>query len=105
METDTSFIRADSAVHLHTEATVDLYVSFIIDPRNPEDHSPFGFRDPFHDFAVDKIRVCDNVGCEAGYNLSYCLMEFVLTWIAGDDSIHEFLDVAFSCVIHGDIDL
>ncbi len=36
METKTAFVRTDCAVKLHTEATVDLHLTVIINPRNTE---------------------------------------------------------------------
>ena len=47
MEAQTPFVRANGWIELHTEAPVNMGLSFVIPPRDPKDDDPFWFHDAF----------------------------------------------------------
>ena len=50
METQTAFVRADSAVELNAVTEVSLNFTFIVYPSHTECEDTIGFYDTFNDF-------------------------------------------------------
>src|SRR5208282_2607490 len=49
MEAQSTFIGADGAVHLDTEAAVNLHFALVVKPGHAEHQDSLGLRDPFQD--------------------------------------------------------
>ena len=45
MKPQPSLVRTDCTVHLYPETPVDLDISLVVEPGNPENYSALGFRD------------------------------------------------------------
>src|SRR5262245_37614002 len=98
MKTQSSFIRTDSAVHLHSITAIDTEISFIIDPRHAEHDNSFRFHQSFHDGGFFVLRVFFN---ERNDRLSYFengLEKLRLRWVSSFYQLHEFINCrTFSC--------
>ena len=55
METQPAFIRADCTVHLNPEATVDVNIAVVINPRNTEHDDTLRLDDALNDFGLSVL--------------------------------------------------
>ena len=100
METDAAFVRADGAVHLYAETAVYMNLTFVIHPWNTEHYYSLGLNHTLHDLLIQEVRVLKDIGGNALYNLTDCLMEFLLTGILGHKFSHELVNVILYLLIH-----
>ncbi len=100
MEAQAAFIRADRAVALHAEAAVDVHFSAVVHPGDAENHNALRLHNAFQDFEVHQLRIFGNIGGDAFHHLTYGLVEFVFTGVAGNDFAHETLDVIAGKIVH-----
>ena len=100
METYTAFVRANGAVHLNAETAVYVNLTFVIHPRNTEHDYSLRLNYTLHDLLIQEVRVLKDIRSNALYNLTNCLMEFLLTGILGYKLSHEFLNVILYLFVH-----
>ena len=100
METDTSLVRSDGAVHLHAETAVNPDFAGIVHPWNPENDDSFRFSHPFHNLLVKEMRGGLQYRCYAFENFFYRLMELRLARVLDNQVIHEAGDISFSKCRH-----
>ena len=96
MEAYASLVWTYCAVHLHTETTVDVDLSFVIHPWNTEDDDPFRFNHSLHYLVVKQVRICLQARGNAFQHLPYCLMKFFFSGILRFQLRHKGSDVLFS---------
>ena len=78
MEAQPALVRADRAIHLNAETTIDLDVSFVIEPGNAEHDYAFGFDHAFQNSAFAVFRMpLQNDAQGLKYFLN-CLVKFRL---------------------------
>ena len=105
METDTTFVRSDSAVHLNAETAVYMNLAFVIHPRNTEHDYSLRLNDTLHDLLIQEVRVLHNIRCNTLNHLAYCLMEFLFTGVLGYKLSHETLNVVLCLFVHNLINI
>ena len=91
VEAHSAFVRAESRVELHSERAVDLYVTGVIDPGNPEDDLTFGLAEPFErrEFQVFGVLVHDRAqGIE---NFLYRLVKLRLSRVTLEHCVEDWL--------------
>ena len=100
MESYTSLVGTDRAVHLHSVASVYLDLAFVIKPWDSEDDDSFRFHDSFKDLLFHKVRVLYDVWGYTFENLTYGLMEFLFVRILGGKFRHEPVSIFLSESVH-----
>ena len=100
METYPSFVRSYGTVHLHTEATVNLNLSPVVHPGNPENDDTFRLYHTLHDLLLLELGIIHDVGSDALKHLSDSLCEFLLARVGSSETRHEGLDVLFAEIVH-----
>src|SRR5690554_742166 len=82
VETQAALVRADSAVHLHAVAAVDVNLTVIIHPRHAEHDDPLGLDQALDDARLEVLGVFFQERPQSRQYLFGCLVEFGLVWIA-----------------------
>ncbi len=82
MESQTSLIWSDCAVHPYPVSSVYLYLPLVIHPGNPEHNYPFGFRNSFQDSSLTILRIPVQYRLNTFQDLFYSLMKFLFTRIS-----------------------
>ncbi len=100
METESALVRTDRAVHLHAVAPVDLHLALVVDPRNAENHHPFGFGDAFQNLHLLKHGVFEDIGGQRLHDFAHGLMKFFLSGILGCHLSHEVIHVLLNMFFH-----
>ena len=100
MKTDTSFVRADSAVHLYAETTVDLYFSLVVHPRHAEHDHTLRLYHAFQHFLLTQIRVSHDNGSYALNYLADGLMKLILARIFSDEVRHKSVHIRLGLFVH-----
>ena len=100
METDTAFVRTDSAVHLHAETAVDLYFALIVHPRHAEHDHALGFNDALHHFLLTQIRVCHDHRSYALYYFANSLMKLLLARVLTNEFGHKTVHPCLCLLVH-----
>ena len=100
VETDTSLVGSDSAVHLYTETAVDVDLALVVGPGDAEHDDALGLDDALHDLVVQEMGIGLKDGSHAGKDFADGLVELGLTWILGDEVGHERLNILFSKLGH-----
>ena len=100
METDTSLVRADSAIHLNAVTAVDVNLSLVVHPRNPEHNDALRLHHPLQDLHIHKMWIRHYIRGYAFYDFPDGLVEFLLTRVASDEFRHELLDIVFGKFVH-----
>src|SRR5690606_9332820 len=82
VETQAALVRADSAVHLHAVAAVDVNLAVIVHPRHAEHDDPLRLDQALDDARLEVLGVFFQERPQSGQYLFGCLVEFGLVWIA-----------------------
>lgn len=73
METQTAFVRADSAVELYAITDVNLYFTVIVNPRNAECDDTLRLNKTLDKFCLFKLRMLVVDIFNRQQNFPYCL--------------------------------
>ncbi len=85
VEAEAALVRAERAVELHSEATVDVDLACVVLPRDSEDDLTLRFTDALDDLAIEILRVLRRNGPERTQDFVHALMEFELCRISLED--------------------
>ena len=84
MEAQAALVRAEGAVELDPEAPVDVDLTGVVLPRDPEQDLALGLADALDDLAVVELGVLGDHGAEALEDLADGLMEDLFPGVAAD---------------------
>ena len=59
VKAEATLVRAESAVELHAESTVDLHLTFVVLPGHAEDYLALRLADALDNFMVTEFRILD----------------------------------------------
>ena len=93
MESEPSLVGADCAVHLNAEASIDLELPLVVDPRDPEHDDALGLDNPLQHFRASVLRVLVEDDVEGFRHLFDRLVEFGLCGVLGFYLGHQGLNV------------
>ena len=82
MESDSTLVGSERGIELHAESSIDLNLTFVINPRHPENDLPFGLADSLYQSVIGVIRVLGDDAPQAFQHFTHRLMEFHRTCIA-----------------------
>lgn len=82
MKTDTAFEGADGVVELHAESAIDVNVSFVVHPGNPENDRSFRLDNPFVKVGFDELGMLFDGWFQRLHNFFNSLVKFRLIGIS-----------------------
>ena len=82
VEPQSTFVGTECAVELDPEASVDLDLSAVVDPRDPKDDLSFGFTDPFDGLVVGEFGVLGQHWADGDQHIADGLKELDLAGVA-----------------------
>jgi hypothetical protein len=82
VESDPTLVGAERGIELHAESSIDLDLTFVINPRHPENNLPFRLADSLYQSVIGVIWVFSNDSPQAFQHFTNRLMEFRLACIA-----------------------
>src|SRR5690606_26664935 len=91
MKTETTFIWANGAIHLYAIAAVNLNLSPITDPSNPELNDPLRLQHPLQQAVLHVFGVLLQKRPQAEQNFFYGLMKFGFVGIALANAVEHML--------------
>ena len=97
MEAQAALVGADGAVHLDTEAAIDLDIVLVVKPRHTEHDEALGFSDALKNFCRDVFRMPLQHGAQRLEYFLHRLMKFRLGGVLGLYQRHDFVDVVGRC--------
>ncbi len=100
METQSSFIWSDCAVHLYSITSVDLDFSFVVEPWYPENNHALRLCNTFKHFEVYEIRMLHDIRCNAFKDFFYGLMKFILSRVSRDEVCHKGISILLCIQFH-----
>lgn len=100
VEAQTALVGADGAVHLDAVAAVDLDLPLVVEPRHAEDDDAFGFGDAFQNLHLPQHGTGHDVRGQRFGHLADGLVELRFCGIAGDEPVHELIDVLTGLFVH-----
>ena len=100
VETDTTFIRTDSAIHLNAETAVDLHLALIVHPRHAEHDHALGFYDALHHFLLTQIRVCHDHRSYTLYYFANSLVKLLLARVFTYEVRHKSVHPCLCLLVH-----
>ncbi len=89
VETQTSLVGANGAVHLNAVAAVDFDFAFVVSPGNTKHDDTFGLGNSLQNFSVLVLGILLNKRNQALGHFLYGLMEFWFCGIFGNYLCHE----------------
>jgi len=78
VETNAALVRPQRRIELNTEASVDLHLALIVDPRHAKDNLALGLADTLDQRIVGIIRMLGNHAAETFQDFTGRLVEFIL---------------------------
>ena len=100
MEANTALIRANSAIHLHPEAAVNLHLALIVHPGYTEHYHALGFNHTLKHFLLTHIRIRHHYGRNTLHYFANRLMKLILTGVLLNQVRHKGVHIRFSLLIH-----
>ena len=92
VETQSAFVRADSAVELNSVTDVHLYLSLIVDPWNAERDDALRFNDAFDDACLFKFGMLVVNVLYRDEHLANSLQILRLAWMFLFQGLHDFFN-------------
>ena len=89
VEAQAALVRTDGARELDSEASVDLDLAGVVDPRDPENDDSLRLHDAAQNLAAENGRVAIEDGQNRVDDLADGLVKLTLAGVSGDESIHE----------------
>ncbi len=92
VKAQTTFVGSDGRVHLYPVTPVDLHITFIINPGNPEHDDSFGFSDSLKNLSMLVSWILFYKWNQRFSHFVNCLMELWFWWVFGLDFGHELFN-------------
>ena len=100
VETYTAFVRANGAIHLHTESAVDLHFALIVHPRHTEHYHALGFNDALHDLLLAQIRVRHDHRRYTFHYFADGLVKLLLARVFLNQVGHKLVNINLGLLVH-----
>ena len=100
MEADSALVWADGTAALNTVCSVYLDISFVVKPWNAENDDALRLHNSFEDFEIHEIWMLDYIWGYAFKNFLDSLVEFLFSWVPGNQIGHETVYVVLCELVH-----
>lgn len=93
MEPDAALVGAECRIELNAEATVDLHLPLVINPRDAENDLSFRLANAFDESILKIARVLGYDTSQTLEHFSYGLVKFLFTSITPQDLLKDGLEL------------